>query len=78
MFEITGDDIAALSDEDLRTLVGRLAEAELRRHGLSLSALTYGGNQTAADGDSMSAYPSRKGARSRSERRKKITRGRVP
>jgi hypothetical protein len=31
MFEVTGDDIAALNDEDLRTLVGRLCEAELRR-----------------------------------------------
>jgi hypothetical protein len=50
MFEITGDDIAALSDEDLRTLVGRLCEAELRRRGLSTSAATWGGNQTAKDG----------------------------
>jgi hypothetical protein len=50
MFEITGDDIAALNDEDLRTLVGRLCEAELRRRGLPLSAVTWGDNQTAADG----------------------------
>lgn len=50
MFEITGDDIAALNDTDLRTLVGRLCEAELRRRGLSVSAVTYGGNQTAKDG----------------------------
>jgi hypothetical protein len=50
MFEITGDDIAALNDEDLRTLVGRLCEAELRKHGLPLTAVTYGGNQTAKDG----------------------------
>ncbi|MCK1733961.1 hypothetical protein IVA79_08340 [Bradyrhizobium sp. 138] len=50
MFEITGDDIAALNDTDLRTLVGRLCEAELRRGGLSVSAVTYGGNQTAKDG----------------------------
>src|SRR4051812_8241402 len=50
MFEIAGDDIAALNDEDLRTLVGRLCEAELRKHGLPLTAVTYGGNQTAKDG----------------------------
>ena len=50
MFEITGDDIAALNDEDLRTLVGRLCETELRRRSLSLSAVTWGGNQTAKDG----------------------------
>ena len=50
MFEITGDDIAALNDTDLRTLVGRLCEAELRRRGLPVSAVTYGGNQTAKDG----------------------------
>ncbi|MFM0231291.1 hypothetical protein [Paraburkholderia sediminicola] len=50
MFEITGDDIATLNDEDLRTLVGRLCEAELRRRNLSPSAVTWGGNQTAKDG----------------------------
>lgn len=50
MLEITGDDIAALSDEDLRALVGRLCEAELRRRGFSPSAATWGGNQTAKDG----------------------------
>ena len=50
MFDITGDDIAALNDEDLRTLVGRLCEAELRKQGLPLTAVTYGGNQTAKDG----------------------------
>ena len=50
MFEITGDDIAALSDEDLRMLVGRLCEAELRRRNLSTSAVTWGGSQTAKDG----------------------------
>jgi hypothetical protein len=50
MFEITGDDIATLTDEDLRTLVGRLCEAELRRQNIPSSAVTYGGNQTAKDG----------------------------
>ena len=39
-----------LSDEDLRTLVGRLCEAELRRLGLSPLCVTWGGNQNAVDG----------------------------
>jgi hypothetical protein len=50
MFEITGDDVAALTDEDLRTLVGRLCEAELRKHNLPIASVTYGGNHTAKDG----------------------------
>jgi hypothetical protein len=50
MFEITGDDIAALSDMDLRTLIGLLCEAEMRRRTLPASAVTWGGNQTAKDG----------------------------
>lgn len=50
MFEVTGKDISFLSDEDLRTLVGRLCEAELRRHGVSPIYATWGGNQNAADG----------------------------
>jgi hypothetical protein len=50
MFEITGNDIALLNDEDLRDLVALLCEAELRHRGLPASAVTWGGNQTAADG----------------------------
>ncbi|NWB99538.1 hypothetical protein HX882_26985 [Pseudomonas gingeri] len=50
MFDITPDDINQLNDIDLRELVGRLCEAELQRLGLSPSAVTWGGNQTAADG----------------------------
>ena len=50
MLEITGDDIAALDDDDLRTLVGRLCEAELRHRDLPMSAITWGGSQTAKDG----------------------------
>lgn len=50
MFEIAGDDIALLNDTDLRALVGRLCEAELRRQGHSVSHATWGGNQTAKDG----------------------------
>ncbi|MBM7486230.1 hypothetical protein ACVWWI_000652 [Bradyrhizobium sp. USDA 3686] len=50
MLEISSEDIAQLSDEDLRALVGRLAESELRHLGLPASAVTYGGNQNAPDG----------------------------
>jgi len=50
MFEVTRDDIAALNDEDLRTLIGLLCEAELRRANLPVSAVTWGGSQTAKDG----------------------------
>jgi hypothetical protein len=50
MLEITPDDIANFRDDDLRTLVGRLCEAELRQRRYPLSALTYGGDQDARDG----------------------------
>jgi hypothetical protein len=50
MLQITPDDIAALKDDDLRTLVGLLCEAEVRRRGFSASAVTWGGNQDAPDG----------------------------
>ena len=50
MFEITAEDITLLNDENLRAVVARLCEAELRRRGFSASCVTWGGNQTAADG----------------------------
>ena len=50
MFEITSDDIAALGDADLRTLIGLLCEAEMRKRGQSPAHVTYGGNQDAPDG----------------------------
>lgn len=50
MFEVIGDDISALGDADLRTLIGLLCEAEMRRRGLPASSVTWGGNQTARDG----------------------------
>jgi hypothetical protein len=50
MFEITADDIAALNDGDLRALITRLCEAELKSRSLSSSAVTGSGSQTAADG----------------------------
>ena len=50
MFDVTGQDIWLLSDEDLRALVGRLCEAELHRLKLSPICATWGGNQNANDG----------------------------
>src|ERR1017187_6883433 len=50
MFDVTGQDISFLSDEDLRTLVGRLCEAELCRLGLSPLCASWGGHQNATDG----------------------------
>jgi hypothetical protein len=50
MFEITAEDVALLNDEDLRSLVGRLCESEMRRRGISPSCVTWGGNQNAKDG----------------------------
>ncbi len=50
MLEISPDHIAALKDDDLRTLVGLLCEAEMRRRGFSASAIAWGGNQDAPDG----------------------------
>lgn len=42
--------VAGLSDEALRSLLGRLLESEARAHRLPLSGIDLGGNQTAADG----------------------------
>jgi hypothetical protein len=50
MFDITGEDISQLSDAELRTLVARLALAELAAQGAPLSAVTAGGDQEAPDG----------------------------
>lgn len=50
IFEVTPEQVAALSDTDLRTLVGYLAEQEVRSQGHSAAAVTYGGHQNAKDG----------------------------
>ena len=50
MFEITKAHISLLSDTDLRTMVGLLCEAELRRRSLPTVSVTYGGHQDASDG----------------------------
>lgn len=50
MFEITKEDIQKLNDKDLRELIGKLCEAELRKLHISPVYVTYGGDQDAADG----------------------------
>lgn len=50
MFEVSETDIGNLTDGDLRTVVARLALAELRAQGAPLSSVTAGGNQDAPDG----------------------------
>lgn len=50
IFEITPEHIAKLTDTDLRTLVGKLAEQVLAKSGHSYASVTYGGHQNAADG----------------------------
>lgn len=63
MFDVPADDVAGLTDAQLRELVGRLCEAEMRRRGLSPSAVTWGGDQDAPDGglDVRVALPSATG-----------------
>ena len=48
--EITGEQIAELSDSDLRSLIGLLCEADYRVAGLSTSGIRWGGHQNARDG----------------------------
>jgi hypothetical protein len=50
LLDITENDIQALSDVDLRTLIGRLCEAELELNGQPVTAAMWGGDQRAADG----------------------------
>jgi len=50
MLEITPDDVALLSDSDLRTLIGLLCESELRSRELTAVAVTWSGHQNSADG----------------------------
>ncbi|MDF4024648.1 hypothetical protein P3W24_06715 [Luteibacter sp. PPL201] len=50
ILDVNGDAIAHLGDADLRTVVARLALAELAAQGMPLSFVTAGGDQDAADG----------------------------
>lgn len=50
LVEITGDDIAALGDADLRDLIGLLCEADYRFAGFPTKGIKWGGHQDAADG----------------------------
>src|SRR5688500_9330505 len=50
IFLITATEIQKLSDEQARELVARLCRAELRKLGVSESAVSWGGDQRAKDG----------------------------
>lgn len=50
MLDIGSDDVARLDDVALRELIALLCEAELRAVGLPATAVTWGGEQRAADG----------------------------
>ncbi len=50
IFEVTPEHIEALTDTDLRALVGLLAEQEVTKAGYSTVGVTYGGDQNAGDG----------------------------
>ena len=50
IFEVTEEHIAKLKDGDLRALIGKLCEQDLRAQGHSPAAVTWGGHQNAADG----------------------------
>jgi hypothetical protein len=49
VIDITPDDVSRLNDVQLRELVARLCEAELRQKGYPSSVVTWGGHQNAAD-----------------------------
>ncbi len=49
MFDISKDQLRQLNDADLRELVARLCEAELKNAGAPISSIRWGGAQTAPD-----------------------------
>jgi hypothetical protein len=48
--EISGNDIAALNEIDLRELIGLLCEADYNSHSLSISGIGWSGHSNAKDG----------------------------
>jgi hypothetical protein len=50
LLDTTSDDINSLNDTDLRSLVGKLCEAELHLQKLPTTGVTWGGDQNAPDG----------------------------
>lgn len=50
LFHVDTADIKVLNDEQARALIARLCRAEIRKHGGSESAVTWGGDQRAKDG----------------------------
>ena len=56
VLDITGDDIAQLRDDEFRSLIGLLCEADYRSAGLTTRGIAWGGHQDAADGGVDVAY----------------------
>ncbi len=50
LFRVSGKDIAKLDDDDLKTLIGLLCEAEVKTKGISSQGVLWGGHQDAPDG----------------------------
>ena len=50
IFLLEASDIQALDDKQARELVARLCKAELHAQGIGDAAVTWGGDQKAADG----------------------------
>ena len=50
IFDLTHEEISLLSDEDLRSLIGLLCEADYSTNGLSISGIYWSGHQNAPDG----------------------------
>lgn len=50
ILEIDPSDLQKLADVELRELIGRLCEAEFRKHSLLVSDVFWGGDQNASDG----------------------------
>ena len=47
LLDVTGEDIGRLSDADLRTLTGKLCEADYLQAGLPTRGITWGGQRMA-------------------------------
>lgn len=50
LFEVSAEDVASLKDDELRELVARLCKATLTEAGLSVTCVTWGGDQREPDG----------------------------
>lgn len=50
LFEVSAEDVESLKDDELRELVARLCKATLTEAGLSVTCVTWGGDQREPDG----------------------------